>query len=181
MNVVRRLVLVDCSVNELVFLGCGLTVFLCCSCSISSALDVFLNSFLGNEPADVHTSVCKCFLSLMTKVVVMLCVGCEDDGDRGGNICHLLAPISCVFHRDKLQLEADKIPVDPAGLSVDPVALHELLHVQPHHLLLPQQQVSAKYMQLFNTCTHLTLFLIQSVNRSICIVVFPRFTDWAIT
>lgn len=111
----------------------------------------------------------------------MLCVGCEDDGDRGGNICHLLAPISCVFHRDKLQLEADKIPVDPAGLSVDPVALHELLHVQPHHLLLPQQQVSAKYMQLFNTCTHLTLFLIQSVNRSICIVVFPRFTDWAIT
>lgn len=113
-----------------------------------------------------------CFLSLMTKVDVMLRVGCEDDGDRCGNICHLLAPISCVFHRDELQLEADKIPVDPAGVSVGAVALHEFLHVQPHHLLLPQQQVSAKHMQLNNTCTRLVMYFIL-VNRSKCIAVFP--------
>lgn len=68
-------------------------------------------------------------------------VGCKDDGDRGGNICHLLASISCVFHRNKLQPEAEEDQVDPAGVSVSAVALHELLHVQPHHLLLPQQQV----------------------------------------
>ncbi len=86
---------------------------------------------------DVNTAAAE---SCTSEFSVDVSVGCEDDGDRGGNVRCLLASLSFVFHRNELQPEAEEVQVDPAGVSVGAVALYELLHVQPHHLL-PQQQV----------------------------------------
>lgn len=53
--------------------------------------------------------------------------------------------------------------VHPAGLPVDHVACNEFHHVQPYHLLLPQQQVGnnsvANLALLLNETTNVQLIL----------------------
>ena len=67
--------------------------------------------------------------------------GGEDDDHRGGDLCPLLVALSRLLHRDGAQQASEQVEEHPAGVPVGAVAGDELHHVQPHHLLLPQQQV----------------------------------------
>ncbi|XP_019127025.2 tachykinin receptor 3-like isoform X2 [Larimichthys crocea] len=73
----------------------------------------------------------------------------EDDDHCSGDLCPLLAALSCLLHRDGSQQASEQVEVHPAGLPDGAVAGNELHHVQPHHLLLPQQQVPGRFQAGF--------------------------------
>ncbi len=83
-------------------------------------------------------TACECF---STSLGLSLAGG-EDDDHRRCDLCPLLAALSCLLHCDGSQQASEQVEVHPAGVPVSAVAGNELHHVQPHHLLLPQQQVS---------------------------------------
>uniref|UniRef100_A0A4W2HXF8 Substance-K receptor n=1 Tax=Bos indicus x Bos taurus TaxID=30522 RepID=A0A4W2HXF8_BOBOX len=66
----------------------------------------------------------------------------EDHGAGGGDVCHLLAALPPLLHPGHLPGGHLLPQVHPAGLPGALLAGHELHHVQSHHLLLPQPQVS---------------------------------------
>lgn len=76
--------------------------------------------------------------------------GGQDDDHRGGDLRLLLAAVPRLLHRDGPQQGSDEVEVHPAGLPISAVAGHELHNVQPHHLLLPQQQVGSSTWVLFS-------------------------------
>ena len=86
--------------------------------------------------------------------------GGEDDDHRGADLCPLLVALPHVLCGDGGVQVADPLEAHPAGVPGRDVAGHELHHVQPHHLLLPQQQVGTHihthtYTQTHErTCTH---------------------------
>ncbi len=67
--------------------------------------------------------------------------GGENDDHRSGDLCHLLAAIPYIFPCYGVEQAAGSMEVHSADLFVRHVACHELHHVQPHYLLLPEQQV----------------------------------------
>jgi len=77
----------------------------------------------------------------MFTIILPSLAGGEDDDHRGGDLCPLLAALPRLLHCDGAQQASEQVEVHPAGVPVRAVAGHELHHVQPHHLLLPEQQV----------------------------------------
>lgn len=87
---------------------------------------------------DVFSECCPAY---NFSISLLSLAGGEDDDHRGGDLCPLLAALSCLLYCDGSQQAAEQVEVHPAGLPDSAVAGNELHHVQPHHLLLPQQQV----------------------------------------
>lgn len=85
-----------------------------------------------------------CCPVINVSVDVLRLAGGKDDDHCGGDLCPLLAALSRLLHCNRSQQASEQVEVHPAGLPVSAVAGNELHHVQPHHLLLPQQQVSKK-------------------------------------
>ncbi|VCW66500.1 unnamed protein product, partial [Gulo gulo] len=67
--------------------------------------------------------------------------GGQDDDRRGVHLRHLLAALPRLLPPALHQPRPLPGEVHSAGLPGGHVAGHELHHVQPHHLLLPQRQV----------------------------------------
>ena len=75
-------------------------------------------------------------------IVVIILSGGEDDDDCGRDIRCLLAAATHLFPGDQ-PVRVDCGPVlHPTCLSGHLLACHEQLHVQPHHILLDECQVS---------------------------------------
>lgn len=84
------------------------------------------------------------------------CPVCEGHGAGGADLCHLLAALPPLLHPGQLPKGYLLPQVHPAGLPGTLLAGHELHHVQPHHLLLSEPQVSptlALYPRRGLSCT----------------------------
>lgn len=77
----------------------------------------------------------------------LLLTGGEDDDYCGVHIRILLATLPHLLHPAVFQPWVVPAEVHSAGLPGYHVAGHELHHVQPHHLLLPQWQVGLSDFQ----------------------------------
>ena len=94
--------------------------------------------------------------------------GGEDD-DRGGvHVCHLLAAVPRLLPAAPVLPRHVRGEVHPAGVPGHHVAGDELHHVQPHHLLLPQRQVSQ------HTVHGLTLTLTGAAARLTLTITGPE-------
>lgn len=65
-------------------------------------------------------------------------VGCKNDDNCRGDICHLLAAVSYLLHPHRGLPTTKQVEIHPAGLPGQLLAGNELDHVQPHHLLLSE-------------------------------------------
>ena len=76
--------------------------------------------------------------------MIVSLAGCKDDDRRCYHFLPVLAAHARVLPGDERVPAGDPLPQHPPDLHRHLLAGHEQLHVQPHHLLLDERQVSTK-------------------------------------
>lgn len=89
-------------------------------------------------PVGKVSKVHRCPMDDLASLPSLVLTGSEDDDHCGMHIRAVLATLPYLLHPAVFQPRVVPAKVHPAGLPGCHVAGHELHHVQPHHLLLPQ-------------------------------------------